>query len=261
MLVLSGAPAAFAHDFWIEPSTFRPTPGSTLEARLLVGAGFRGEPLPRNDRLVSRFVLAGPSGTVPLQGEAGAEPAGRVRISGRGILSIGYESSFSVADLDPATLARYVEEEGLEPFFHGSIEKPLRDHFARCAKALVRAGAPRAADPGWNRLLGLPLELVPDASPWSMGKDWTLPVRVLLGGKPLANALVAAIERSSPAATRVAARTNGEGNARLKLAGPGIWLVKSVYIRPRSGTEDEWESFWASLTFEIDGRDATEGKK
>jgi hypothetical protein len=46
MLVV--AAPAFAHDFWIEPSSFRPPWGPTLEVRLSVGQGFRGEPLPRN---------------------------------------------------------------------------------------------------------------------------------------------------------------------------------------------------------------------
>ena len=53
------APAAvFAHDFWIEPSSFHPAVGSAVQLRLFVGPDFQGEPFPRVPNLISRFVVA-----------------------------------------------------------------------------------------------------------------------------------------------------------------------------------------------------------
>ena len=53
---LLAAPLA-AHDFWIEPSSFRPEVGSVVGIQLVVGQKFRGEPLPRNPALIAKFVL------------------------------------------------------------------------------------------------------------------------------------------------------------------------------------------------------------
>jgi hypothetical protein len=39
---------------------------------------------------------------------------------------------------------------------------------------------------------------------------------------------------------------------RLRLAAPGVWLAKAVHMVPLPPGEDaQWESTWASLTFEL----------
>ena len=47
--------------------------------------------------------------------------------------------------------------------------------------------------------------------------------------------------------------TNADGEVELPLAQAGLWLVKSVYMQATEGADQnrgEWESWWASLTFE-----------
>ena len=46
-LAALGARGAAAHDFWIEPSTFRPAPGEKVAVSLRVGDAFPGEAVPR----------------------------------------------------------------------------------------------------------------------------------------------------------------------------------------------------------------------
>src|SRR5262249_25593008 len=66
----------FAHDFWIEPSTFRPSVPSRLNVALRVGQDFRGDPVPRDDRKIERFVLSGATGESSIPGLPGTDPAG-----------------------------------------------------------------------------------------------------------------------------------------------------------------------------------------
>jgi hypothetical protein len=50
---------------------------------------------------------------------------------------------------------------------------------------------------------------------------------------------------------KVSVRTVG-GRASLVLDRPGLWLVKAVHMVPApEGSGAEWESLWASLTFEL----------
>ncbi|HEY8849582.1 MAG TPA: DUF4198 domain-containing protein, partial [Thermoanaerobaculia bacterium] len=73
---------------------------------------------------------------------------------------------------------------------------------------------------------------------------------VLFEGKPVANAFVTAIHRDDPAA-RVSARSDASGRVTLSLPRSGVWLVKSVQmIAAPAGSNADWESLWASLTFE-----------
>ena len=109
-------------------------------------------------------------------------------------------------------------------------------------------------DPGQTlppRVLGLPLELVADRNPYMMTTGQSLGVRLLYRDQPLAGALVVALNQRDPMA-RVAARSDKAGHVTLKLAEPGPWLIKAVHMIPApAGSDSQWASYWASLTFEL----------
>jgi len=252
LFVLVALPAG-AHDFWIEPSTFRPAPGTEVTAALRIGQKLEGEPLPRDPRLVDRFVLLGAAGEMPVGGMPGDEPAGTVRVAGPGLQWIGYQSRPYPVRLEAAAFEGYLKEEGLEQIVAerartGRSAAPGRERFHRCAKALLDvAGAPSAPDAP----LGFTLELVPLKSPYALAPGAVLPVSLSFRGKPLVNALVVAMSKAEPGKT-VSARTDAKGMVKLALARPGLWLLKAVHMEaapPDAGVD--WESWWASVTFDL----------
>ncbi len=249
LLVLWAGPAA-GHEFWIEPSSHHPEAGSIVAARLRVGEHFIGDALPRSDENLLRFVIAGAGGETPLLGHDGRDPAGLARVPSPGYYLIGYESRPSVVEVEGELLERYLAEEGLEPFFRGDPRGPIQDHFSRCAKSLLYAGGTGAPSGGYDRTLGLAFELIPESDPARLAPGAGLPLRLLLAGKPAANVQVSARSRVRPL-DKVLGRTDAQGRVSLPIAGPGLWLVGAVYLRPLAGQADEWESLWASLTFEI----------
>ena len=243
-----------AHDFWIEPSTFRPEVGATVGIALRVGEGFRGDPVPRTPARIERFVLVSPSREAPIEGaSAASDPAGVARISEPGVQVVGYRSNASRVDLEAAKFEQYLKEEGLEAIVaerarRGESAKPSREIYSRCAKSLLAAGAGSKA--GHDRELGFTLELVPEKNPYADRSGGTLPVRLRHRGKPLAGALVVALQREAPE-KRLSARTDEEGRVTFALA-PGAWLVKAVHMVPAPADSGaDWESLWASLTFEV----------
>lgn len=73
--------------------------------------------------------------------------------------------------------------------------------------------------------------------------------QLLYEGKPLPGALVVAINHADRL-KKLAARSDKTGRVRLDLP-TGIWLVKAVHMVPApAGSGADWESLWASLTFE-----------
>jgi len=253
-----------AHDFWIDPSSFRPAPGQRVLVRLRVGQKFKGDPMPRDPKLLRRFSLfsgtpgSGTSGgETPVPGVAGAEPAGFATVTSPGLNLITYASGRSSVELDGAKFEAYLADEGLETIKaqrarKGQTAAPAKEVFSRYAKSYLAVGG--AGGPGYDRVLGLTLELVPEKDPTALADGAELPVRLLYLGKPLPGVLVAAFTRDRPDA-RVTARTDAAGRARLRLdhpgAGPGVWLVKAVHMIPAPADAGaDWESFWASLTFE-----------
>jgi uncharacterized GH25 family protein len=245
-----------AHDFWIEPSSFRPQVGETVSARLWVGPRLQGEPFPRVSKLIVTFALFAGSGETPLMGRDGDDPAGTVRISTAGLQLIGYRSRDYPVSIEAAKFEEYLREEGLEAIAEGRAHrgetgKPAREVFSRAAKALLDAGAPGPKPSGHDRNLGFTLELIPDKSPYAAKPGDTLTFRLLFQGKPLPGALVRAIAKARPTLD-VAARSDKNGRVALNLDAPGFWLVKAVHMVPApAGVDADWQSLWASLTFEI----------
>jgi uncharacterized GH25 family protein len=255
LLVASlAAPAVRAHDFWIEPSTFTPAPGQRVAVRLRVGQDLRGDPVPRDPKLLKRFVAAGPSGESPVPGVPNVEPAGFAAFDTPGLYTVVYDSGRDPLELDAAKFEEYLKLEGLETISalrarRGQSAAGAKEVFSRCAKSFVTV--PGGAGKGWDRIFGQRLELVAEKNPYTLAGGGELPLRLLYEGKPLAGALVVAVQKDR-AGAKVSARSDAKGRVRLALDRPGFWLVKAVHMIPAPAeTGADWESFWSSLTFEV----------
>jgi hypothetical protein len=76
-------------------------------------------------------------------------------------------------------------------------------------------------------------------------------VQLTYQGAPLPNALVVAFTQRTPYHKR-SVRSARDGRATFTIDEPGPWLIKAVHMLPAApGSKADWESFWASLTFEI----------
>src|SRR5213593_2365909 len=257
-VALSGAPL-LAHDMWMEPTTFSPATGQIVGVRLRVGQDLLGDPIPRDPALVNQFVFEDAAGRKPLVGRDGSDPAGFLRVASAGLVVIGYRSNPSAVELAPEKFNQYLKEEGLDAVAalrarRNETGASARELFSRCAKSLVLSGSPSEAQ--GDRLLGFTLELVAERNPYAIPAGQDLPVRLMYENRPLAGALVVAMNRQNPS-ERQAARTDNDGRVRFRLRPGGMWLVKAVHMVPvPAGANAEWESFWASLTFELRTRNA-----
>jgi uncharacterized GH25 family protein len=251
--LLGAAPPLFAHDLWIEPTSFSPAPGQLVGVRLRVGMNLAGDPVPRVPGLVNRFVVASTADRRPVLGREGADPAGTVRAVS-GLQVIGYYSNPSWIELPGEIFNPYLKEEGLDSIIalralRGETGAKARELYSRCAKSLVLSGSPDEAE--GDRQLGFPLELVAERNPYALGEDKELPVRLTYENRPLEGALVVAINRVNPA-EKFSLRSDREGRVRFRLKSGGMWLVKAVHMVPAPAESGaEWQSYWASLTFEL----------
>jgi uncharacterized GH25 family protein len=254
MVIGLEVPSAFAHDMWIEPASFSPATGEIVPIRLRVGQDLLGDPLPRESSLIKQFVVAGATGTKPVVGRDGADPAGFVFVPKPGSFVVGYGSVPSAVELPAEKFNRYLKEEGLEAIAALRAQRkadnaPVHELFARCAKSLILSGAPNEKQ--IDRKLGFTLELLAERNPYSLPAGELLPVRLTYHDRPLAGALVVAMNRLNPA-EKQAIRSDRDGRVRFKLQSRGLWLIKAVHMIPAApGSKAEWASFWASLTFEL----------
>lgn len=231
-----------AHDFWIEPSSFHPAEGERVTATLRVGQKLQGETVPRIPPLVDRFVLD----DKPMIGYGGSDPAGIALVTKAGFQWIGYQSNAFPMTNDAPKFEQYLRDEGLDAVIKLRSQGPQSERFYRCAKALLHVGPTKTG--AIDAPLGFTLELVPRKTPRA---GEALPLTLLFRGKPAANILVVAMSKSDPDKA-VRARTDGRGRVTLPIAHGGFWLIKAVHMEPApAGSGVEWESWWASITFEL----------
>jgi len=248
--VAAQAAVAHAHDFWIEPSTFRPAVGQMVSTSLRVGQEFIGEPIPRSAQFIDSFVVREGSKEKEVIGFESRDPAGYIRVEQPGLAIIGYRSKANPLELDAAKFEEFLKNEGLERISairaqRHETAKPDRELFYRFAKSVLNTGSGDGAK--FDQPFGYRFEIIPETNPCA---NTPLRVRLLFEGKPLAGALVTALHRDDSSA-RIRVRSDKNGRVTLDLPKNGVWLIKSVQIVPApAGTNADWESLWASLTFE-----------
>jgi uncharacterized GH25 family protein len=252
-VLLAATVRVAAHDFWIQPSAFRPKVGALVGLQLLVGQDMIGDPVPRDPPAVKMFVVQSGTGQKPVPGRDGGNPAGIVRVEAPGLLVVGYQSLPRSIELTPDKFGQYLGEEGLDEIrslavASNKIDRPAHERYSRCAKALLLSGP--AAGTGGDRALGLTLELVAERNPYLTTVGQPLPFRLTYEGKPKAGALVIAVSEVDPA-RKMSARSDRDGRVVFAFPAGGAWLVKAVHMIPSKSPEADWESFWASLTFEL----------
>ncbi len=251
------APAA-AHEFWIEPANFRPPAGQPLDVRLYVGQEFRGDTMIYLPESFERFVTITARRRQNVPGLPGDDPAARLTPADPGLMLIAYQSTRYSLDMDAPTFEKYLEKEGLDAIRtvrvkRGERDKPVHEVYSRCAKSLLAVGD---RDDGLDatRPIGLRLEIVPKTTIYRLKRDQTLEIQLLYENQPLAGAQVMAFSKKK-LKTQLVQRTDAEGRARFVLPHADVWLLSAVHMIPApADAKADWESFWASLSFESGDR-------
>ena len=253
--------AGEAHQYWLTPSRYRVEAGETVELGAAVGTGFRGRAVAWNpDRRVR--LSARSKAALDLSREPASDERVWIRLRpiDAGGTMVAFESKFRPIELPAAEFGHYLRDEGLDEVLRArrnTPDLPGRERYRRCAKLwLTGDDASRATEP-----VGLPLEIVPLSAP---GTGENLSVRVLADGSPTRGLLVKAWNRPlqasgiplDPEARDSVGvvwwgRTDERGTVTIPLRRAGEWLVSAVRMEPSSDPDEaDWQSTWASLTFE-----------
>ena len=118
-------------------------------------------------------------------------------------------------------------------------------------KTVIQVGDART--PGFDAVLNYPAEIVPLDNPYATKVGGVVRARVLVDGRPVANQLVIAGGRT-PSGARLAVsnvRSGQDGVARVTIGSPGYWYIKFIHMVPVTGDTVNYESKWATLTFQV----------
>lgn len=94
--------------------------------------------------------------------------------------------------------------------------------------------------------------MVPQQDPYKLKKGASLDILCLKDGKPLAGQIVTTgYEAVGKMLGETSARTDKDGMLKVKLTGAGKWYAKFINMVKIDDSKLNYESKWATLTFEI----------
>lgn len=255
-MTLVASPAC-AHEFWIEPHEFRVVPEAEIRADLRVGQDFKGDAFPYIPSRFAAFRLHDRLGEADVDGIAGDLPALSLTPRAEGLSLFTYVSGGErIRFRDWDEFASYLALEGLDaiPALHDARGLPrddISELYTRCAKTLVAVGDSGDDE---DRATGMRLELVADQNPLTLTPATSMSFTLLWEGEPLPDTQVALFRKAQDgaASTRTLTRTDGNGQASFTIPAHGTYMAAAVHMiaAPQDRNAD-WQSFWATLTFDI----------
>ncbi len=158
-------------------------------------------------------------------------------------------------DLAAKDFNGYLEEDGIPDILAArerdkELDRNVRERYSKHVKTLFQVGDKQTDN--YKKILGYPVEIVPQNNPYKLKAGDIFEFLCLKDGKPLTNQFVMT-GRDDGTNLRVGEniRTDKKGTARIKLNGPGKWYVKFIQMSPLNDLKINYESKWATFTFEI----------
>jgi hypothetical protein len=244
------AGTASAHDLYIVAEPFR-----TAQGRSITIGFHSGDAFPQSGEVPKRLreaSLHSAEGVVAL-GEPGPDvkrsiASATLPKSGHYIATI--IAAANTISMEPGEFLDYLKEEGLTHVIDartksGDDKKAARERYTKYAKSILLAGAPNDI---YKKVVGLPIEIVPEKDPYALKPGESLPVRVLIRGKPAAGLEIRTASDGKIAST---GKTSADGRLSIPLKAPGPYRLHALHMERVNDGSADWESLWATLTFEV----------
>ncbi len=257
--LLSLVVAASAHDMFLKFDSYFLAPNAQAEVRLLNGEFNKSENTITRDRMRDASLLSPAGLSHPPETDwrdEGKTAILRIKTGAAGTYVAGTSTKPKELAMKAADFNRYLQLEGvIDTFVERRKNKQLNlaatERYSKHVKAVFQVGDTRTE--AYKTLLGYPVEIIPQQNPYDLKARDTLAALCVRDGQPLANqyVLYGVQARGQTGFTTLKTRTDKDGIARIPLSGPGRWYVKFIHMTQVNEPPVNYESRWATLTFEL----------
>jgi hypothetical protein len=248
-----------AHDLFLKLDSYFLQPNAKANVQLLNGTFQSSDGIVRRDRMRDISLIAPDAGISAAKSISwrDVEKTTTMGIStgGPGTYVVGISTKPREIDLKAADFNDYLKHDGIPDILakrtkDGELGKDIRERYSKHVRAIFQVGSARTEE--YRTVLHYPVEILPQSNPYSLKVGQTLSVLCTLDGKPLVNQFViAGWESVDGKLHSLDTRTDAQGVARIKLLAAGTWYVKMIRMTASNEPEINYESKWATLTFQI----------
>jgi len=257
--------SALAHDMFLVVPDHDLPESSNVTVSLYNGTFDKSENPIDRDRMIDVSVVGG-------SGEASHPGADQWREDGNitlldfttgaaGTYVVGVSTRAKMIDLSAGDFNEYLRHDGIldvleERKILDIMDQPATERYSKHIKTILTVGG--GSSDSFSHRLGYPIEIVPLADPNTLSAGARLEILVLAEGRPAAGQLLYASyegyhshDKSGAHREAVQTRTDDAGKAVIELDKSGRWYVRLIRMLPVDEEGVDYESNWASLTFEI----------
>ena len=255
-MLLVVASIAMAHDLFLKLDTYFLEPHTRVQIPVLNGTFTTSENFVAPERLADITVVSATGRTRLTPSAAwrsGPDNSSllSVELGDAGTYVVGAATRPRELELTAEQFNSYLKEDGLPDVLEArrqdnELGRGARERYSKHVKAVFQVGEARTA--WFATVLGYPAEIVPLENPYAIAVGATLRVRCLVDRRPVANQTVLWGGPGGGAARST--RTDSLGVAQVTLDAAGKWYVKFIHMARASRAGLDYESKWATLTFE-----------
>jgi uncharacterized GH25 family protein len=259
LLLVSLVVSASAHDLFLKLDTYFLQANSKVAVRLMNGTFQKSDGKVRPTRLQNVSLIAPDNKLAepPLTSwrDDGNTSLFDLNTAEVGTYLVGISTKHNNISLKAADFNDYLKHDGIPDILQkrreaGELNKDAHERYSKHVKAIFQVGGPLSDN--FKTPLNYPVEIIPQQNPYSLKAGEKLEVLCVLNGKPIPNQFViAGWEVNGKESLSLSTRADGNGIARFELKSAGKWYIKFIHMAEIKDPKLNYESNWASITFEI----------
>ena len=248
-----------AHDLFLKLDSYFVPPNEKVTIKVLNGSFQASDGAVSFNRLADVSVIS-PSGgrSKPIEADFTKDEKTsylNLQPSEVGNYVVGLSTRTREIELSGKDFNEYLIEDGIpdtleERKNRNELEKNVRERYSKHVKTVFQVGDRQTSN--YKTVFGYPAEIVARRNPYSLKVGDTFEFLCLKDGKPIANQYVMT-GRDDGTNLRIGenVRSDKKGVARVRLSGPGKWYVKFIHMTRLDDPNLNYESKWASFSFEV----------
>jgi len=259
-------PAAQAHDMFLVVEDHDLPVESEVTVALYNGTFDKSENSIGRDRMIDVSVVDG-SGWVAHPGEGQWRDENDMSLltfetGDAGTYLVGISTKARNIELGAEDFNEYLKHDGVLDVLAAreetrTLDRDATERYSKHVKTILKVGEPSGTS--WQYRLGYPIEIVPASDPSKLCPGDSFEFLVLADGAPVAEQLVYASHAGfhghsddGSHAEAGSTRTDVAGVASVKIGTEGRWYLRLIRMLEVDEDDVDYESNWATLTFEVD---------
>ena len=252
-----------AHEMFLRAEESVVAPNSDGVVRLINGTFDKSENSISRDRMANVSIIAHDEVTNPPDADWYDDENSsylKYHAGEAGTYVIGVSTHPNMITMSPEDFIAYLKHDSvldtLRTFEQENELTEVRERYSKHVRTVVQVGDNKTDD--YSKQLDYPVEILLDQNPYKLRFGDDVSFRVLVDGKAAANQLVRASyegfhghDASGGHINSYNLRTDNDGRASLLLSNKALWYISLIHMQKISDPEADYESNWATITFQV----------